>query len=462
MLHSVEKDTIAAIATARGQSALSIIRVSGPYAISSIDPIFKGGKLTQAKARTLHVGNIVSKGGNRLDQVVVSIFHAPASPTGEDVVEISCHGGELVPQLVLQEVLNTGVRLAVAGEFTKRAFLNGKIDLAQAESIAELIHSRSSSGHALSIAHLEGSYSRQIERISTQLLETVALVELELDFSEEDIEFADRSRLSELLNSTKLTIKELLGSYRLGAIMRGGVDVVIAGRPNAGKSTLLNALLGFDRAIVSSIPGTTRDKIEAESEIGGVLFRFHDTAGIRDTNDAIEAEGVRRSMEASEKSDILLYLFDASLGLHDDEVSFLKSWISEKSERGQLLLLANKLDLGRPDQDFHDFDELEISALKAMENSQELDMLRSRLTEMIGMSEMDMDRSKIVSNLRHRELLKNTLESVERAELGLKLGSGETLSKDIRDALYHLGAIVGETTNEDILGAIFSRFCIGK
>jgi len=456
-------DTIAAIATAAGQSALAIVRVSGPHSVEIVDQLFRGSSLEKASTQTLHVGQFSSAQGQDIDQVVVGLFKAPASATGEDVVEISCHGGDRISQIILQELIDAGLRLAEPGEFTKRAFLNGKIDLAQAESIAELIHSKSSSAHTLSLAHLEGSFSKRIEEIATKLLETVALVELELDFSEEDVEFADRSRLEDLLSKTHFTLNDLLGSYKLGAVIQGGVDVVIAGKPNAGKSTLLNALVGYDRAIVSSTPGTTRDKVDAESEIGGILFRFHDTAGIRETDDQIEAEGVRRTLKASDRADILLYLYDATEGLQDSEEKYLADWKSKRTE-GHILLVANKSDLAESGKSTgaDEKEALRVSALNALNDSSLLLELRQELTALIGMGQIDIDQSKIVSNLRHRDLLAKTKDAVERAQVGLKNGSGETLSKDIRDALFHLGAITGETTNEDILGAIFSRFCIGK
>lgn len=458
-------DTIAAIATAAGQSALAIVRVSGSSSVEIVDSLFRGASLKNAPTQSLHVGQFFSLKGSDIDQVVVGLFKAPASATGEDVVEISCHGGDRISQIILQELIDAGIRLAEPGEFTKRAFLNGKIDLAQAESIAELIHSKSKSAHTLSLAHLEGSYSKRIEEIATKLLETVALVELELDFSEEDVEFADRPRLEELLSHTHFTLTDLLGSYKIGAVIQGGVDVVIAGKPNAGKSTLLNALVGFDRAIVSSTPGTTRDQVDAESEIKGVLFRFHDTAGIRETDDKIEAEGVRRTLKASDGADVLLYLFDAREGLLDEEKNFLQEW-QLKRNREDILLVANKSDLVDEVSDVladnPEWQVLRLSALKALNDSSLLKELRDKLTAKVGLGQIDLDESKIVSNLRHRDLLAKTKEAVERAQLALADGSGETLSKDIRDALFHLGAITGETTNEDILGAIFSRFCIGK
>jgi len=450
-------DTIAAIATAPGQAALAIVRISGPQSIQIVDSCFEGKELNKQGTQTLHVGNFVAGlDGEVIDQVVISLFRSPGSATGEHVVEISCHGGDLIAQLILQELINQGCRMAEAGEFTKRSFLNGKIDLAQAEAIAELIHSKSTRAHELSLAHLEGRYSERIKQIAAQLLETVALVELELDFSEEDVEFADRPRLRSLLEESQSTLVDLLGSYRLGSVIRGGVDVAIVGRPNAGKSTLLNALLGYDRAIVSDIAGTTRDEIVSELEIDGILFRFHDTAGMRETEDEIEAAGVERSRAAVEKAEIVLYVFDSSLGLQEEEESFLTSITGGKA----IFRLANKMDLASNSVVITDG--LKISATEALDNSDHLEKLRRSIIEAAGASTGDADHSKIVSNFRHRELLTLAQESVERALESLKKESGERLSKDIRDAQYHLASITGETTNEDILGAIFSRFCIGK
>src|SRR5690606_20435507 len=314
-------DTIAAIATARGRAALAIVRLSGPEAVTIADRHLPARSLAEAASHTAHVGFFTTPDGERLDQVVATLFRAPRSATGEDVVEISCHGGDVAPQRILRALLDGGARLARPGEFTERAFLNGKLDLAQAEAVAELIHAQSSLAHRVSLNHLQGRYSDAVGVARDELLQTCALVELELDFAEEDVEFADRAQLERLLDRTAHLLDRLLGSYRLGTLVRDGVRVVIGGRPNAGKSTLLNALVGRDRAIVSPTPGTTRDEIEAEAEIGGLSFRFVDTAGLRETEDAVEAEGVRRAHAAIERSDALLYVYDLTRGLDDEETA---------------------------------------------------------------------------------------------------------------------------------------------
>ena len=285
-------DTIAAIATARGRAALAVVRLSGPHAVEIGAECFRGDDLTAAESQTAHVGYITGSDGRDVDQVVVTLFLAPRSVTGEDVVEISCHGGDFAAQMILERLLAAGARMADPGEFTQRAFVNGKMDLAQAEAVADLIHASSSMAHRVSLSHLQGRYSDVLSQLRGELLELAALIELELDFPDEDVEFADRERLERLLAQSDRLLCELLDSYRLGSRLRDGVRVVIGGRPNAGKSTLLNALLGRDRAIVSATPGTTRDEIEAEAEIGGVRYRFVDTAGLRETSDAVEAEGV--------------------------------------------------------------------------------------------------------------------------------------------------------------------------
>ncbi|MFQ5572093.1 MAG: tRNA uridine-5-carboxymethylaminomethyl(34) synthesis GTPase MnmE, partial [Rhodothermales bacterium] len=280
-------DTIAALATARGRAALAIVRVSGSEAVSLVAACFRGRDLNMVDSHTAQVGFLLAPNGTEIDQVVVTVFRAPRSATGEDVVEISCHGGDFASALILESLLHHGARLAEPGEFTQRAFLNGKIDLAQAEAVADLIHASSSLAHRVSLAHLQGRYSDWLGRLRDELLELCAFIELELDFSEEDVEFADRERLERLLAHSERFLTDLLDSYRIGELLRDGVCVVIGGRPNAGKSTLLNALVGRDRAIVSPTPGTTRDEIEAEAEIEGLRFRFVDTAGLRDTSDAV-------------------------------------------------------------------------------------------------------------------------------------------------------------------------------
>ncbi|MEM6338158.1 MAG: tRNA uridine-5-carboxymethylaminomethyl(34) synthesis GTPase MnmE, partial [Bacteroidota bacterium] len=397
--------------------------------------------------------------GKAIDQVVVTLFRAPRSATGEDVAEVTTHGGNLAPQLVLRRILDAGARLAEPGEFTRRGFLNGKLDLAQAEAVADLIHASSSLAHRVSMSHLRGHYSDAIRDVRQRLLSTAALIELELDFAEEDVEFADKSQLEALLSETEALLTSLLGSYRLGALVRDGVRVVIGGRPNAGKSTLLNALVGRDRAIVSDIPGTTRDEIEAEAEIDGLLFRFVDTAGLRETSDAIEAEGVRRAERSIGTADALLYVFDATLGLDAGEQDFLSRLASDQP-RLPVVQIANKIDLvgGVPSGGTA----LALSAGQAGRDPQALGALRETLVEEVAGRLDRAQATPIVVNERHRQHLTLALDAVHRAQGNLHAAGGDTLALDLRVALHELGGITGEITTEDILGEIFSRFCIGK
>lgn len=459
MMHT-PNDTIAAIATARGRAALAIVRLSGPEAVEVASACFRGSDLSSAPSHTAHVGYITGADSVDIDQVVVTLFLAPRSVTGENVVEISCHGGDFAAQMILQRLLESGARMAEPGEFTQRAFVNGKMDLAQAEAVADLIHASSSMAHRVSLSHLQGRYSDVLASLREELLELAAFVELELDFSEEDVEFADRGRLERLLEESERLLRELRDSYRIGARLRDGVRVVIGGRPNAGKSTLLNALLGRDRAIVSATPGTTRDEIEAETEIGGVLYRFVDTAGLRETSDAIEAEGVKRAEKSIEQSDVLVYVYDMCTGLDPDERSFLEL-VRERQAGLPVLLVANKRDLANgteiPDE------ALPLSAARGMAEEEEIlplvDRLRSTVSDSLSLS----DASHVVTNQRHREHLRKALAAVQSAADALHSGgSGDTLALDLRMALHEIGAITGEITNEDVLDQIFSRFCIGK
>ena len=457
-------DTIAAIATARGRAALAVLRVSGPDAIATVAACFRGTDLMAAASRTAYVGFLLDANGSAIDQVVVTLFRAPRSATGEDVVEVTCHGGDFAPQLVLESLLAHGARLAEPGEFTQRAFLNGKIDLAQAESVADLIHASSSLAHRVSLAHLQGRYSRRLEELRDELLELSAFVELELDFAEEDVAFADEARLRALLDRADVLLDGLLGSYGLGTLLREGVRVVIAGRPNAGKSTLLNALVGRDRAIVSPTPGTTRDEIEAEAEIEGLLFRFVDTAGLRRTSDLIEQEGVRRAERAAQTSDALLYVYDLAAGLAQEEATYLHE-LREEHPALPILLLGNKRDLlgVAPAPDLGDVTFLPISAEQAQHDPDALAPLIECLTARVAAGLGEASASPVVMNQRHRQHLQRALGAVHAARAALGAGtSGDALALDLRMALHELGSITGQITNEDVLDQIFSRFCIGK
>lgn len=456
-------DTIAAIATARGRAALAIVRLSGPDAVSIAGACFRGADLATAPSHTVHVGYLVDLHGEPIDQVVVTLFRTPRSATGEDVVEISCHGGDLAPHHILKSLLDHGARLAQPGAFTQRAFLNGKLDLAQAEAVADLIHASSTLAQRISVRQLQGRYSEQLQRLRADLLETCAFIELELDFSEEDVAFADKGRLVTLLAGADALLTRLLGSYRLGELVRDGVRVVIGGRPNAGKSTLLNALLGRDRAIVSPVPGTTRDEIEAELEIEGLAFRFVDTAGLRVTEDAIEAEGVRRAHHSIETADALVYVFDLNVGLDDEE----RAWIEALLRRLPglpMALVGNKADLaaGLPTARYP-VPPMRLSASLAFSEPDRLRPLINHLLERVGADPSAADASAVVTNQRHRQHLERALEAVRAASAGLEAGGGgDTLAMDLRAALHELGQITGEITNEDVLDQIFSRFCIGK
>lgn len=459
-MHSSD-DTITAIATARGRAALAVIRLSGQRAVEIAASCFRGKRLTDAESHTVHVGYITSSPGTDIDQVVVTLFLAPRSVTGDDVVEISCHGGDFAARLILDRLLEAGARLAEPGEFTQRAFVNGKLDLAQAEAVADLIHASSSLAHQVSLSHLQGRYSEILSDLRAELLELAAFIELELDFSDEDVEFADRDRLVRLLERSGRLLSELLESYRLGAHLRDGVRVVIGGRPNAGKSTLLNAILGRDRAIVSETPGTTRDEIEAEAEIHGVLYRFVDTAGLRETSNAIEEEGVRRAERSIEHSDVLLYVYDVSVGLDEQESEFLRT-VRERRPGLPVVVIANKRDLVDGAAPEHDA-ALALSAERAAESEEELSPLIQRLRAIVGGEISQSDASHVVTNQRHRHHLRKALEAVQAAKTSLDAGaSGDTLALELRIALHELGAITGEITNEDVLDQIFSRFCIGK
>jgi tRNA modification GTPase len=453
-------DTIAALATARGHAALAVVRVSGPEAVRVVASRFSNAALAEAPSHTAHVGFLLDGAGERVDQVVVTLFRGPHSATGEDVVEVSCHGGAVVPQLVLRCLLDAGARPAAPGEFTQRAFLNGRLDLAQAEAVADLIHAQAGLAHRAALGHLQGRLSDLVGEVRGRLVETTALVELELDFAEEDVAFAGRADLARLLADTDRLLSDLLATGRLGALVRDGVRVVIGGRPNAGKSTLLNALVERDRAIVSETPGTTRDAIEAEREIDGLLFRFVDTAGLRDTADRIEAEGVRRTHQAIGTADALVYVYDATAGLDGGEEAFLER-LAAAQPALPVLRVANKTDLmpaGAATGGAY-----ALSAREALGAPALLAPLRRALLEAVASGLADAEASALVVNERHRQHLEKARAAVRRAQAALANGTGgDTLALDLRAALHELGAVTGAVTTEDVLDAIFSRFCIGK
>ena len=464
-------DTIAALATARGEAALAVVRLSGARAREVAQSRFTNGRLAGAESHTAHVGWVTDAGGQRLDQAVAVVFRGPTSATGEDVVEITTHGGSAAPQAVLRALLDAGARLAEPGEFTQRAFLAGKLDLAQAEAVADLIHARSTAAARAAARGLEGRTTHALARVKDRLVETAALVELELDFSDEDVEFADRAQLDALLAEASGELDALLSSARLGALVRDGVRVVIGGRPNAGKSTLLNALVERDRAIVSATPGTTRDAVEAEREIDGLRVTFVDTAGLRETADAIEAEGVRRSKAAATQADVLVYVHDARTGLDDGERAFLSDLAAGRPDL-PVVHVANKADLlapeasggargrpaGSPPQHA-----VAVSARGARADPARLDGLRQRILEAARGGSAPTEAGVLVTNERHRRLLADAREAVARAQALVASGAdGDLLALDLRAALDALGRITGAVTPDDVLGAVFGRFCIGK
>lgn len=451
------EDTIVALATPPGIGAIGVIRVSGNHAITIVDQLFPGKDLHSQPSHTLHVGLLV-EGDRQLDEVVVSLFRNPRSYTGENVVEISCHGSPYVQEQVIQALLRRGARLAKAGEFTQRAFLNGKLDLAQAEAVADLIASHTAASARTALHTIRGGFSRALRDLREQLISFSALIELELDFSQEDVEFADRTQLYHLITEASSETTELLASFRLGNVIRNGVSVAIVGRPNAGKSTLLNTLLNENRAIVSEIAGTTRDTIEEILNIDGILFRLIDTAGIREhTSDIIEQIGVGRSLEKMDQADIVVYLFD----VHDNPAA-VGAVRSELLSKGKpFLLVGNKVDTFSSEESAAGLfpQELLISARQA----RHIDLFRQRLVDLVlGEAAYNGD-STIVTNARHYHALQQVAVSLETIRRGLDdLLPGDLLALDIRLCLHYLGEITGEITTEDRLDYIFSKFCIGK
>jgi tRNA modification GTPase len=451
-------ETIVALSTPPGLGAIAVIRLAGSDAIAITDRIFRGKKLADVPTHTLHFG-VIEKDGVAIDEVVVSVFRGPKSYTGDDVIEISCHGSPYIQQQILSLLIAEGARMAKPGEFTLRAFLNGKMDLSQAEAVADLIASENAASHDLAMQQMRGGYSDELKNLRYKLIEFAALIELELDFSEEDVEFANRDQLVALTNRISRVINQLIDSFQLGNVIKKGVQTVIAGRPNAGKSTLLNALLNEERAIVSEIAGTTRDTIEEELNIHGIQFRLIDTAGIREATDAIERAGVERTMEKIERSTLLLYVFDIhAMGLEEvaaDLASFNRGNYS-------LLLVANKMDQGLPAEKVLPFDALgDIHYISSKEGTNLEDLKEAMYARIAGDG---FNRGNvIVSNARHLEALLKAKESLADILASVEgKASGEITALSIRSALNYLGEITGEVTNEDLLDFIFSKFCIGK
>ena len=458
-------DTIAAPATIPGTGAVAIVRVSGPKAFTIVDKVvtLRSGKVTEAKGYTVHFGSV-----SDLDDVLVTVFRAPHSYTGEDSVEISIHSSEYIASELLQRLLSAGARAAEPGEFTRRAFLNGKLDLAQAEAVADIISSNAEASHRVAYAQLKGGFSKELSALREQLVEMASLLELELDFSEEDVEFASRGRLHSLLNETISHIEMLGASFRIGNAIKKGVPVAIAGAANTGKSTLLNALLGEDRAIVSDIAGTTRDTIEETLTIGGILFRFVDTAGIRRTDETVERLGIDRTFEAIDRAEIVLGVLDRTLP--KDEILASAKQLSEaaKNAGARLIIVLNKADLALNKNVI-----IENSIVSLIENKEDivtlsaktglgLENLKNRLEQLVKARIGD-ENSTLVTNLRHYEALTEAASSLRRARTALSSGiPSDLVAEDLRSALTSLGSITGTITTPDILQNIFSHFCIGK
>jgi tRNA modification GTPase len=467
MSHSVTpNDTIVALATPPGSGAIAVIRLSGPQAISLVSSCFRaasGRSLEDCPGHTIHLGNLY-EGERLLDEVLVSVFRAPRSYTGENVVEISCHGSPYIQQEILQCFLARGCRMARAGEFTLRAFLHGKMDLSQAEAVADLIASENEASHQIALQQMRGGYSSEIRDLRDQLIHFASMIALELDFSGEDVEFADREAFRELLEKIARLLKKLIDSFAMGNVIKKGIPIAIAGQPNVGKSTLLNALLQEERAIVSDIAGTTRDAIEDEITLQGIGFRFIDTAGLRETADTIESIGIQRTYEKMEQARILVYMVD---GTALDGEGLEKARLESEALRAQypgkpILLLANKKDLLSPVRQDEIARTLEGILFISAKTGEGLEELQQRL---LGFIQTGLLRNNdpIVSNSRHYEALTRALEAIHRVQEGM---AGEVptdlVSIDINQALFHLGEITGQISTDDLLGNIFSNFCIGK
>ncbi len=445
-------DTICALATGGGMSAIALIRISGNKSISTINNIFSKN-LTDKKSHTAHFGNIIDK-KDIIDEVIVTIFHKNYSFTGEETVEISCHGSKFIQNKIIELLINSGVRLANPGEFSMRAFKNGKVDLSQAESIADLIESESEAAHKTAIQHLKGGFSKKLKYLREKLIDFASLIELELDFSEEDVEFANRKQLEDLVNEMHKETSLLINSFRLGNVIKNGIPVAILGAPNVGKSTLLNSLLNEDRAIVSEIAGTTRDSIEDQIVINGFNYRFIDTAGIRKTDDKIENLGIERSLSHAKKSNIIIYLIDATQDIKSQLKNIKKLNIDDQEK---VIKVINKIDLNeKVSSEINDA--IYISAI----NQTGIDILKNRLCKFTNVNSLDTNNT-VVTNQRHYEQLLKTITELELVIKGLKDGlSSDLLAINIKESLYHLGLITGEISSDDLLGNIFGKFCIGK
>lgn len=464
----LDQSTICAISTSPGMGAIAVIRLSGAGAIAICDKIFrsprKGKLLAEQAANTLHFGQILFK-NEIIDEVVVALFRAPHSFTGEDIIEISCHGSVFIQQKILEILVENGARLALPGEFTQRAFLNGKMDLSQAEAVADVIASSNAAAHRLAINQMRGGFSKEINDLRSQLLHFTAMVELELDFAEEEVEFADRRQLRELTEQIERLLRKLKDSFQLGNAIKNGIPVAIIGETNVGKSTLLNVLLNEDKAIVSDIHGTTRDVIEDVVNIHGTAFRFFDTAGIRETDDHIENLGIERSYSKLELATVVLLVVDMQnpYPIVFERINKIRQRISDSQT---LIIVANKVDAGLRDTisalevlDLTDNEKLVFIAAKQKQNLDELIDLMVHAVNFDAANQEDI----IITNARHYEILKNAHEAILRVLNGIDSGiTGDFLAQDIRECLHYLSEITGEISDNEVLGHIFKNFCIGK
>ena len=465
----IQNDTIVALASPSGSGAIAVIRVSGAEAISICQSVFSsisGKDISKQKSHTLHLGHIVD-GEKVIDQVLLSIFKGTNSYTGENTIEISCHGSTYIQQQIIQLLLRKGCRMANAGEFTLRSFLNGKMDLSQAEAVADLISSDNEASHQIAMQQMRGGFSNEIKELRQELLNFASLIELELDFAEEDVAFADRTQFRELLNRIEFVLKRLIDSFAVGNVIKNGIPIAIVGEPNVGKSTLLNALLNEERAIVSEIAGTTRDTIEDELVIGGIGFRFIDTAGIRETADVIESLGIRKTFEKIEQAQVVLYLFDSlKFKVQSSEYILEIEKIKNQFPLKPLVVIINKLDL---------MTEFEISTIRKELETLNIKLIFISAKENIGVDDLKnqllsfvntgalRNNETIVTNTRHYDSLLKALEEIQKVNFGLQTNiSSDLMAIDIREALYHFGMITGEVTNDELLGNIFANFCIGK
>ncbi|WP_158729167.1 MULTISPECIES: tRNA uridine-5-carboxymethylaminomethyl(34) synthesis GTPase MnmE [unclassified Flavobacterium] len=465
----IAQDSIVALATPSGAGAIAIIRISGQDAIPIADSVFKSIKnknLVSQKTHTLHLGHIVD-GSKTLDEVLVSVFKGPNSYTGENTIEISCHGSTYIQQQIIQLLLRKGCRMADAGEFTLRAFLNGKLDLSQAEAVADLISSDNEASHQIAMQQMRGGFSNEIAKLREELLNFASLIELELDFAEEDVEFADRTQFHELLNRIEFVLKRLIDSFAVGNVIKNGIPVAIVGEPNVGKSTLLNALLNEERAIVSDIAGTTRDTIEDELVIGGIGFRFIDTAGIRETKDYVESIGIQKTFEKIEQAQVVLYLFESfRFQVSGSEYILEIEKVKNKYPLKPLLVVINKIDLisvEERDSISQQLDKLNVQqVLLSAKQKIGIDELKNQLLSFVNTGALRNNET-IVTNTRHYDSLLKALDEISKVKYALETNlSSDLMALDIREALYHFGMITGQVTNDELLGNIFANFCIGK